>query len=112
MSRFRRAAWAGSRNWESLLFGSLDPGNFITVAKPPVSQWVMGLSGQLFGFGSASMLAPQALMAVATVALLYGMVTRVTGARGAGLLAGGVSQHYTAQHMNGLAVYDLTTAPH
>ncbi|WP_280273141.1 glycosyltransferase family 39 protein [Nocardia wallacei] len=85
---YAAAAWAGSRNWESLLFGSLDPGNFITVDKPPVSQWVMGLSGQLFGFGSASMLAPQALMAVATVALLYGMVTRVTGARGAGLLAG------------------------
>ncbi|MDT7764794.1 MAG: hypothetical protein QOC63_4214, partial [Mycobacterium sp.] len=56
------AAWAGSRNWEALLFGSLDPHNFITVDKPPVSQWVMGLSGQLFGFSSASMLVPEALM--------------------------------------------------
>ncbi|MGY2063566.1 glycosyltransferase family 39 protein, partial [Nocardia gipuzkoensis] len=63
-------------------------GNFITVDKPPVSQWVMGLSGQLFGFSSASMLAPQALMAVAAVALLYGALTRATGSRGAGLLAG------------------------
>ena len=40
------AAQAGSTNWEALLFGSLDPENFITVDKPPVSQWVMGLSGQ------------------------------------------------------------------
>ncbi|HZQ32392.1 MAG TPA: glycosyltransferase family 39 protein [Mycobacterium sp.] len=81
------AAQAGSQNWEALLFGSLDPRNFITVDKPPVSQWVMGLSGQIFGFSSASMLIPEALMAVATVALLYGAVARVCGLR-AGLVAG------------------------
>ncbi|WP_430623714.1 ArnT family glycosyltransferase [Mycolicibacterium sphagni] len=81
------AAQAGSKNWEALLFGSLDSANFITVDKPPVSQWVMGLSGQLFGFSSASMLIPEALMAVATVALLYAAVTRICGPR-AGLLAG------------------------
>ena len=81
------ATQAGSKDWKALLFGSLDTGNFITVDKPPVSQWVMGLSGQIFGFSSASMLVPQALMAVAAVALLYGAVARVSG-RGAGLLAG------------------------
>jgi 4-amino-4-deoxy-L-arabinose transferase-like glycosyltransferase len=83
------AAQAGSKNWKALLFGSLDSQNFITVDKPPVSQWVMGLAGQIFGFSSASMLIPQALMAVAAVALLYGAVTRVSGRR-AGLLAGAV----------------------
>ncbi|MFJ4650980.1 ArnT family glycosyltransferase [Nocardia sp. NPDC088792] len=82
------AAWAGSKNWEALLFGSLDTGNFITVDKPPVSQWVMGLSGRIFGFSSASMLIPQALMAVAAVALLYGAVRRVTGSHNTGLFAG------------------------
>ncbi|AKK25539.1 glycosyltransferase family 39 protein [Mycobacterium sp. EPa45] len=81
------AAEAGSKNWEALLFGSLDAENFITVDKPPVSQWVMGLSGQLFGFSSASMLVPEALMAVATVWLLYAAITRICGPR-AGLLAG------------------------
>ena len=81
------AAQAGSTNWEALLFGSLDPRNFITVDKPPVSQWVMGLSGQLFGFSSASMLIPEALMAVGAVALLYAAVRRISGPR-AGLLAG------------------------
>lgn len=84
---YAASAQAGSRNWEALLFGSLDAGNFITVDKPPLSQWVMGLSGQLFGFSSASMLIPQALMAVAAVALLYGAVRRISGP-GAGLLAG------------------------
>jgi 4-amino-4-deoxy-L-arabinose transferase-like glycosyltransferase len=86
---YAAAAQAGSTNWEALLFGSLDPHNFITVDKPPVSQWVMGLSGQIFGFSSASMLVPQALMAVAAVALLYGAVTRISGPR-IGLLAGAV----------------------
>ena len=81
------AAQAGSKNWEALLFGSVDPDNFITVDKPPVSQWVMGLSGQIFGFSSASMLVPEALMAVASVALLYGAVRRIAGPN-AGLLAG------------------------
>ncbi|MGJ0119482.1 ArnT family glycosyltransferase [Williamsia sp. MIQD14] len=81
------AAWAGSRNWEALLFGSVDPSNFITVDKPPVSQWVMGLSGQIFGYSSASMLIPEALMGVASVALMYAAGTRIAG-RPAGLVAG------------------------
>ncbi|WP_328349831.1 glycosyltransferase family 39 protein [Mycobacterium sp. NBC_00419] len=81
------AALAGSTNWKALLFGSLDSANFITVDKPPVSQWVMGLSGQVFGFSSASMLVPEALMAVATVWLIYAAVARICGPR-AGLLAG------------------------
>ncbi len=87
---YAAATWAGSRSWKALLFGSLDPGNFITVDKPPVSQWVMGLSGQLFGFSSASMLVPQALMAVAAVWLFYAAVARATGSRSTGLLAGAV----------------------
>ncbi|HEY6647776.1 MAG TPA: glycosyltransferase family 39 protein [Mycobacterium sp.] len=86
---YAAAAQAGSKNWEALLFGSLDPHNFITVDKPPVSQWVMGLSGQIFGFNSASMLIPEALMAVASVALVYCAVTRISGPR-TGLLAGAV----------------------
>ena len=84
---YAAAAQAGSRNWEALLFGSLDSENFITVDKPPLSQWVMGLSGRMFGFGSASMMIPQALMAVGAVALLYAAVARI-GGRAAGLLAG------------------------
>ncbi|MEU0494681.1 glycosyltransferase family 39 protein [Mycobacterium sp. NPDC006124] len=84
---YAAAAQAGSKNWEALFFGSLDTQNFMTVDKPPVSQWVMGLSGQIFGFSSASMLIPEALMAVATVALLYAAVRRISGPNAA-LLAG------------------------
>jgi 4-amino-4-deoxy-L-arabinose transferase-like glycosyltransferase len=86
---YAAAVWAGSQDWEALLFGSIDPHNVITVDKPPLSQWVMALSGQIFGFSSASMLIPEALMAVASVGLLYGAVRRISGPV-AGLLAGGV----------------------
>ncbi len=47
----------------------------------------MALSARIFGFSSWSMLVPQALMGVATVALLYAAVRRVAGPS-AGLLAG------------------------
>ncbi len=82
------AVWSATRDTKAWLFGSVDPANFITVDKPPLALWVMGLSGRLFGFSSASMLVPQALMAVAAVALLHAAVTRATGNAGAGLFAG------------------------
>jgi len=78
---------AGTRSWKALLFASLDPGNSITVDKPPANMWLMALSGRIFGFSSFSMLLPQALLGVAAVALLYGAVRRCSG-YGAGLLAG------------------------
>ncbi len=78
---------AGTQSWKALLFGSLDPGNAITVDKPPAAIWVMGLSARLFGFNAWAMLVPQALMGVGAVALLYGAVRRASGPI-AGLLAG------------------------
>jgi 4-amino-4-deoxy-L-arabinose transferase-like glycosyltransferase len=88
-SFYAAAVQAGTQDWTAFFFGSLDSGNAITVDKPPASLWVMALSGRIFGFGSWSMLVPQALMAVASVWLLYCAVKRVAGT-GAGLLAGTV----------------------
>ena len=84
---YSAAAQAGSRNWEAFFYGSSDAANSITVDKPPVSLWVMELSVRLFGLSSWSILAPQALMGVATVGVLYLAVRRVAGP-GAGLVAG------------------------
>ncbi|MFI5783716.1 ArnT family glycosyltransferase [Nocardia sp. NPDC051570] len=86
---YAAAVQAGTQSWKALLFGSLDSGNAITVDKPPAAIWVMALSGRLFGFGSWSLLVPQALMGVASAALLYGAVKRWSG-HGAGLLAGAI----------------------
>jgi 4-amino-4-deoxy-L-arabinose transferase-like glycosyltransferase len=81
---------SATKSWTALLFASLDSGLSITVDKPPASIWIMGLSARLFGFSSASLLVPQALMGVATVALLNGAVRRVSG-HGAGLVAGALA---------------------
>ena len=88
-SFYAAAVQAGTQDWTAFFFGSLDPANAITVDKPPASLWVMALSGRIFGFSSWSMLAPQALMAVGSVALLWATVRRVAGPA-AGLLAGAI----------------------
>nr|WP_089251315.1 glycosyltransferase family 39 protein [Rhodococcus kyotonensis] len=84
---YAAAAQAGSKDWTAWFFGSLDSENFITVDKPPASLWVMGLSARIFGFSSASLLVPQALMGVGAVATVYASVKRVANPT-AGLLAG------------------------
>jgi 4-amino-4-deoxy-L-arabinose transferase-like glycosyltransferase len=87
-SFYAAAIQAGTKDWTALLFGSLDAGNAITVDKPPAALWIPALAGRIFGFSPLSMLAPQALMGVAAVGLLYLTVKRVSGPA-AGLLAGG-----------------------
>ncbi|HWC82419.1 MAG TPA: glycosyltransferase family 39 protein [Pseudonocardiaceae bacterium] len=88
-SFYAAAVQAGTKNWTAFLFGSLDPGNAITVDKPPASLWVMALSGRIFGFNSWSLLVPNALEGVAAVGLLHAAVKRWSGPA-AGLIAGSV----------------------
>jgi 4-amino-4-deoxy-L-arabinose transferase-like glycosyltransferase len=85
---YSAAAQAGSESWTAFFFGSSDAANSITVDKTPLSLWPMALSVKLFGLSSWSILVPQALMGVATVALLHHTVRRTTGSAVAGLLAG------------------------
>jgi 4-amino-4-deoxy-L-arabinose transferase-like glycosyltransferase len=86
---YAAAVQAGTRSWKAFFFGSFDSSNFITVDKTPASLWVMELSARVFGFNSWSMLAPEALEGVLSVALLYLAVKRWFGP-GAGLIAGAV----------------------
>lgn len=88
-SFYAAAVQAATRSWKAFFFGSLDASNFITVDKPAVFLWPMDLSARIFGFNSWSMLVPEALMGVITVALVYATVRRWGGA-GAGLVAGAV----------------------
>ncbi len=91
---YAAAAQSGAKSWKAWFFGSLDPNSFITVDKPPASLWLSGLSVRLFGMNSWAVLAPQAIMGVAAVAVLYATVRRAVTdpARGAvaGLIAGAV----------------------
>jgi 4-amino-4-deoxy-L-arabinose transferase-like glycosyltransferase len=86
-SFYAAAVQAGTQSTKAWLFGSLDAGNIITVDKPPAALWVGVAFARIFGFSSFSVLAPQALMGVASVAVLYATVRRTSGPA-AGLLAG------------------------
>ncbi|WP_345763664.1 glycosyltransferase family 39 protein [Diaminobutyricibacter sp. McL0608] len=88
-SFYSAAVQAGSVDWEAFFYGSSDAANSITVDKPPASLWIMALSVRIFGLSSWSILVPEALMGVATVAIVYCIVRRNFSAKTA-LLAGGV----------------------
>ncbi|MEE4541197.1 glycosyltransferase family 39 protein [Streptomyces sp. V4-01] len=88
-SFYSAAVQAGSESWKAFFFGSSDAANSITVDKPPAALWPMALSVRVLGLGSWQILAPEALMGVAAVGLLYAAVRRRFSA-GAGLIAGAV----------------------
>src|SRR5438128_934603 len=76
-----------SSSWHNFLFASLDPSGVMTVDKPPLALWVQALSARLFGYHPLSLLVPQALMGIASVALTYDLVRRRFGRLG-GFVAG------------------------
>ncbi|MEH3155116.1 MAG: glycosyltransferase family 39 protein [Gordonia paraffinivorans] len=86
-SFYAAAIQAGSVSWKAWFFGSSDAANSITVDKPPMSLWIPGIAVRVFGLNPWAILVPQALMGVASVALLYVIVRRYTSWQ-AGLLAG------------------------
>jgi 4-amino-4-deoxy-L-arabinose transferase-like glycosyltransferase len=76
-----------SSSWHNFLYGSFDASGVMTVDKPPLALWVQALSVKAFGFHPLSMLVPQALMGVASVALVYDLTRRRFG-RAGGFVAG------------------------
>lgn len=86
-SFYSAAVQAGTKSWKAFFFGSFDSSNFITVDKSPASLWVMELSARVFGVNSWSILVPEALEGVGTVAFLY-LAVRRWFTPAAGLVAG------------------------
>src|SRR3954465_13660047 len=72
-----------SSSWHNFFYGSFDASGIMTVDKPPLALWVQALSARIFGFHSLSMLVPQALMGIASVALVYDLTRRRWGRAGA-----------------------------
>ncbi len=68
------------RSWHNFFFVSFDPGGLVTVDKPPLALWVQAASAKLFGFSPLSLLVPEALAGVLTVAVLYIVLARRFGA--------------------------------
>ncbi|MGH3214825.1 MAG: glycosyltransferase family 39 protein [Trebonia sp.] len=86
---YAAAVQAGTRSWKAFFFGSFDSSSFITVDKTPASLWVDEIAARIFGFSTWTLLVPQALEGIASVAVLYAAVRRWFGP-GAGLVAGAV----------------------
>jgi 4-amino-4-deoxy-L-arabinose transferase-like glycosyltransferase len=76
-----------TRSWHSLFYNSADLSNFVSIDKTPLALWLMALSSRIFGFGSFSMLLPNALSGVGAVVLLHDLVRRTLGHRAAILAA-------------------------
>ena len=66
-------------SWHNFFFVSADPNGLITIDKPPLGLWLQAASAKLFGFLPLSLLLPEALAGVATVAALYLIVRRRFG---------------------------------
>jgi 4-amino-4-deoxy-L-arabinose transferase-like glycosyltransferase len=86
------------RSWHNFFFVSFDPGGLITVDKPPLALWLQAASAKLFGFAPLSVLLPEAVVGVLSVALLYRMLARRIGgwAAVAGALALAVFPSFVA----------------
>jgi 4-amino-4-deoxy-L-arabinose transferase-like glycosyltransferase len=68
------------RSLHNFVFVSFDPGGLISLDKPPLGLWVQALSAKLFGFAPLSLLLPEVLAGVLTVALLYRLLVVRFGA--------------------------------
>ena len=73
-------------NTHNLFFVSYDPEGFISVDKPPLGFWLQTLSAYFFGFHGWSIIFPQGLAGILSVAMIYYLVKRHWGNK-AGLSA-------------------------
>ena len=67
------------RSLHNFVFVSFDPGGFVSVDKPPLGLWLQAASAKAFGFSPMSLLLPEAIAGVLTVALLYVVLARRVG---------------------------------
>ena len=78
-SYYATGALAASRSWGAMFNNAADLGGFVSLDKGPLPDWLMGLSGRVFGFGSLSVMLPGALYGIATVLVLHDTVRRALG---------------------------------
>ncbi|SNX53585.1 glycosyltransferase family 39 protein [Thermoanaerobacterium sp. RBIITD] len=71
---------------KNFFFVSFDPAGFVSIDKPPLGFWIQAISAKLFGFSGWSLIFPQALAGVISVAIMYIIVKRSFGSA-AGLIA-------------------------
>src|SRR3954464_8267991 len=65
-------------SWSNFFFVSFDAG-FVSVDKPPLGLWIEAASAWLFGFNGITLVLPQALAGVLSVALISHLGRRTFG---------------------------------
>ena len=73
-------------NFKNFFFVSFDPAGFVSIDKPPLGFWIQAISAKIFGFSGWSILLPQALAGIISIALIYYIVKRSFG-YAAGIIA-------------------------
>ncbi len=73
-------------SFKNFFFVSFDPSGFVTIDKPPLGFWIQAIFAKIFGFSGWSILLPEALAGVLSVALIYIIVKKAFGSA-AGLLS-------------------------
>jgi 4-amino-4-deoxy-L-arabinose transferase-like glycosyltransferase len=73
-------------SWPLFFFNAFDPAGFVTLDKPPVAFWIQTASAWLFGYSGPSLLLPQVVEGLLSIAILRHLVRRHFG-EAAGLLA-------------------------
>jgi 4-amino-4-deoxy-L-arabinose transferase-like glycosyltransferase len=76
---YAEGAFAASHSWNALLMNAADLGGYVSLDKGPLTDWLAGLFGRVLGFGSFSVMVPNALYGSATVFVLYDAVRRALG---------------------------------
>ncbi|AEW95909.1 MULTISPECIES: ArnT family glycosyltransferase [Streptomycetaceae] len=80
---YANAARSMTENWKAFFFGSFDPGNSITLDKLPGFLWPQAISARILGFHPWTLVLPQVLEGVASVAVLHRVVRRWAGVNAA-----------------------------
>ena len=63
----------------NFLFASFDPAGIVMVDKPPAALWLQAASSAIFGVSRWSVTLPQVLMGIASIAVLYWLISSVYG---------------------------------
>ena len=73
-------------SWHNFFFNAFDPQGYVSLDKPPVALWLQVASAKILGFSAFSVMLPQVLEGLISVALVHRLVARRFG-QSAGLVA-------------------------
>ncbi|MEC1354530.1 glycosyltransferase family 39 protein [Bacillus sonorensis] len=76
---YTAAVTSMTQSFHNFFYASFDPGGFVTVDKPPVALWVQTLFALVFGVHGWSVVLPEGIAEVISVALLYFIVKPTFG---------------------------------